>query len=298
MEPTTNPPENPPTDVESEISDNEDVIRKSSRTSKPVEHFAPPQKRKIEARKKLQAGEGKGLKLGDIEVVSKGISKAAADSEGLKRLHVCLFNSIGKESTRKRDIRAWNGSQNSEDRERIEKTLSTTKKQESILTFLDIPKDEGLKKPRAKRRASTARKRKISKTTRQGSGFSNFLTQRTKEMKSTESGKLLTPKEITEMLSVEWTSMTSVEKAAFGTPQKAGQKRKRSSTAGKTNAKKAREGLEEKKTDEPKKEDVKESEEETQINAEKESPEKLATDNREADDDVDIYEGISQEAGN
>lgn len=73
MEPTTNPPENPPTDVESEISDNEDVIRKSSRTSKPVEHFAPPQKRKIEARKKLQAGEGKGLKLGDIEVVGVGI---------------------------------------------------------------------------------------------------------------------------------------------------------------------------------------------------------------------------------
>lgn len=42
-------------------------------------------------------------------------------------------------------------------------------------------------------------------------------------------------------------SFPSVEKAAFGTPQKAGQKRKRSSTAGKTNAKKAREGLEEKK---------------------------------------------------
>ncbi|KAF4695793.1 hypothetical protein FOZ60_003388 [Perkinsus olseni] len=252
--------------VESEMSsEGEDIIRKSTRRSKPVEHFAPPQKRKVDVKKKVQAGEGKGIKLGDIEVVSKGISKAAVDGEGLKRLHVCLFNSIGKESTRKRDIRAWNGSQSAEDRERMEKTLTATKKQESlreiartlglpasqsrtaleesILRFLDVPKDEGLKKPKTKRRASAtgrapSRGAKGRGAGRQGSGFSNFLAQRTKELKATEAGKLLTPKEVTEMLSVEWTSMSSVEKAAFGTPQKAaGQKRKRSSTAGGAGAK-------------------------------------------------------------
>ncbi|KAF4676019.1 hypothetical protein FOL47_006819 [Perkinsus chesapeaki] len=254
----------PETESDAGTSEGEDIIRKSTRRSKPVDHFAPSQKRKIGAARKFHAGDGKGEKLGDIEVVSKGIGKAPVDGEGLKRLHLCLFNSVGKETTRKRDIRAWNGCQSAEDRERIEKTLKATKKQEnlreiartlglsssqsrtvleeSILRFLDVPKDEGLKKPKSKRRASVTGTRKKSKpSTRQGSGFSTFLAQRTKELKATEAGKLLTPKEVTEMLSVEWTSMSGPDKAAFGTPQKAGQKRKRGSAAGKAKAtKKAR----------------------------------------------------------
>jgi hypothetical protein len=52
---------------------------------------------------------GEGVSLGSIESTLTRISKLDSDHVTLKRLHLLLFGSVGKQSTRKREIRAWNG---------------------------------------------------------------------------------------------------------------------------------------------------------------------------------------------
>lgn len=53
--------------------------------------------------------QGTGTKLGDIEAIADNLKSIPSDDDLLKALHGVLFGGSGKKTTRKRDIRAFNG---------------------------------------------------------------------------------------------------------------------------------------------------------------------------------------------
>lgn len=53
--------------------------------------------------------QGTGTKLGDIEAIADNLKSVGSDDDLLKALHSVLFGGTGKKTTRKRDIRAFNG---------------------------------------------------------------------------------------------------------------------------------------------------------------------------------------------
>lgn len=128
---------------------------------------------------------GSGVLLGDIEFVNVGISKA--HNETLKSLHRLCFGTSGTATSRKRDLRRFNGyafdgnSSEFEKKKVMAMKLTTTEvnsiakilgserghtKEETVmnvLQYLQKPEDKGKKVPTSKKRRSTSKTTKGAK---------------------------------------------------------------------------------------------------------------------------------------
>ncbi|ORZ06132.1 hypothetical protein BCR41DRAFT_171525 [Lobosporangium transversale] len=153
------------------------------RERKQVERFAVPVVEKPE--KKLEIPHGKGVKLGDIPVVSANLDKLKVSDETVKGLHRLLFGRVTATKSPKNDIKAFYGfadlSEKEEEayeeklgkwtvgglRELIELfNLETGGDKdallERIMVFLKKPADSGLV-PRAQKLALEAKEKRAQK---------------------------------------------------------------------------------------------------------------------------------------
>lgn len=183
---------------------------------------------------------GHGMRLGDISKIAHNVDKAHAKNEGLKLLHRVLLGSDGTTSTRKKNIRNWNGTSVGEVLAGIRKRLSAIKTvkllkeiggilgisgsgerevvEKRMSEFLMNPNgsDAPLKKkksPKKSRKSSTSSSPKVTRVVEgPTSSFSVFLKKRAPEVTALGG---MTAQNVTEILALEWASMDDSERAQY-----------------------------------------------------------------------------------
>ena len=204
--------------------------RKSVRSKKVVERYRAPSPVK---RKSTTKTVGSGVALGDVSATVERIGKLDSDHDALKRLHAIMYGSVGQQTTRKKMIRAWTGTDD-EDRVKemsrmIELTkglslakeicqvlgLSTSKDREGLnavlLEYLTTP-TASVSSQTAKKRVKKSKKKSPKVKRQRVSGktpFECFLERREAELKAAGG---LTAAEITALLAREWKNMSEEEK--------------------------------------------------------------------------------------
>ena len=86
---------------------------------------------------------GSGVALGSIDATNDRLTRLDSDSEVLKRLHNILYGSVGKASTRKRQLRVWTGADSEIVRDSIRRLLGLTR---SLSLLRDIAGALGIEK--------------------------------------------------------------------------------------------------------------------------------------------------------
>lgn len=229
---------------ESPLADNEDsseIVSSSQengmmrgRSRKSTERFvgSSPLVAKV---KKITEPSGAGVKLGDITKIADKLYKVAVKDDALKRLHKVLYGSDGTATTRKKQIRIWNGTNNEATKKSMAAGLAGAKSvamlkdicsilslstggdraglEERIIDFLVKPL--GSSAPvKAKKVKKEKKKSKPSTTAGSVSSFSLFVKKRLPEIKA-QAGSSMSARDVTELLTMEWASMSSSEKAEF-----------------------------------------------------------------------------------
>ena len=200
--------------------------RKSNRSKRIVERFAQPSPAKPKTSSNDEAT-GSGVPLSENYKTIKALDKLKSDDESLKRLHMILYGSVGTQSMRKREVRKWNGTDDSAKRETITRVLELTKSSatlKDICSILGLSKTgpvegrrsviaEYLFKPTASKKAkkpSGGKKQKPAKKPRVDSTgvetFMDFINRRAPQVEA-ETG--LTPSQVTALLAREWKHMQS-----------------------------------------------------------------------------------------
>ena len=229
--------ESPEADSEGEL-DYKASIAKRSRKS--TERFAGASPAKIkEAVKRSIDSSGNGLRLGEITKIYEKLSKIPSKDDALKRLHRVLLGTDGTATTRKKEIRLWNGTASEATKEAMASALTGAKSvgmlkdicailslatggdrsslEKRILDFLVKPTGSTSAAPSKKPKKKVMMKQKETKTNKtssQGGGFGAFLSKRIPEVKRQAEGSM-TAKDITEILTFEWKNMSLQERAAY-----------------------------------------------------------------------------------
>jgi hypothetical protein len=228
------------------MADNEDssssegqVRQRSRRTT---ERFAGSSPVVIKSRKIAQPS-GTGIKLGEISKIADKLSKVAVQDDAVKRLHRVLYGSDGTATTRKKEIRLWNGTTHETRRTSMAAGLAGAKSvsmlkdicgilslasggdrtslEERILEFLVKPTGSTAPLNTKTRKKDSKKSPKKSSS----SGFSNFLKSRFAEVKA-QTGDSMTSRDISQLITMEWVNMTTAERKEFdsGKPKDASKK--------------------------------------------------------------------------
>ncbi|VDK72704.1 unnamed protein product [Onchocerca ochengi] len=136
----------------------EPIVREGKRQRHAVERLAAVSS--LPSRKVSLDAVGSGTSLGDIEFVNIGISKA--QNETLKWLHRLCYGTPGTATTRKRDLRRFNGFAFDDKSVDFDKKKTTAMKLTNnevmnVLHFLQKPEDKGRKITLAKKRRSSSK---------------------------------------------------------------------------------------------------------------------------------------------
>jgi hypothetical protein len=196
---------------------------------------------------KKEFGGGSGTPLGEISKIADKLYKVAVKDDALKRLHRIIFGSDGTATTRKKEIRLWNGTESEANKRVMQtglagaKSVSMLKDICSILNlqtggdrasledriFKFLLKPSGSTAPLPVKKAKKVKKEKPKKVKREtvakpvsssNSMFSMFMAKRLPEIKA-QAGASMGAREITELLTMEWSIMTPEEKAEFAAPK-------------------------------------------------------------------------------
>jgi hypothetical protein len=238
--------ESPMADNEiSSSGDESDVTEggRVGRSRKSTDRFlsaSPPSK----AKKSIEIGTG--TKLGEISKIADKLAKVPVKDDALKRLHRVLFGSDGTATTRKKEIRLWNGTTSAATKTAMTNGIAGAKSvamlkdicsilslatggdraslESRIVDFLVKPSGSTAplkpKKSSSKKTSSTKTKRSSSdKPKRSSSAFANFLKTRMDEVMARAAGSL-SARDVTELLTMEWKHMSESEKAGFGPSEK------------------------------------------------------------------------------
>ena len=200
-------------------ADEQHVDRKSNRKKRNIERFALPSPAKPKQTTPDEAT-GSGVALSENAHAVKALDKLKSDDESLKRLHMILYGSVGTQSMRKREVRKWNGTDDTTRRESITRMLDLTKSSatlKDICSILGLRKGstvdarrsaiaEYLFKPTASKKVKKPREKKPAKKPRveTDESFNDFLNRRAPQVES-ETG--LTPAQVTTLLAREWKHM-------------------------------------------------------------------------------------------
>ena len=182
---------------------------------------------------------GTGMKLVDITKIAEKLSKVAVKDDALKRLHRVLYGSEGTATTRKKEIRLWNGTVNHETKASMISGLSGAKSVQilkdiaSILSlatggdratlegricdFLLKPigsTDPVKKSKKSSKKSKSSKKIRGKKSESSSSAFSSFLKKRMSEVLAQADGSM-TARDVTELLTLEWKNMTQEERNEF-----------------------------------------------------------------------------------
>jgi hypothetical protein len=214
-----------------------EVRRQAKRSRKTTDRFAgvSPVQSKEPVKRSVDSS-GNGTKLGDITKIAEKLGKLPSKDDALKRLHRVLFGTDGTATTRKREIRLWNGTGSDETKSAMENALSGAKSvamlkdicstlnlatggdraslEERIVDFLVKPTGSTIATKKKKKQKSVSKKNKGKSETGGGEGFSAFLNKRFPEIKHQAEGSM-TARDITELLTLEWKNMSSNEREIF-----------------------------------------------------------------------------------
>jgi hypothetical protein len=210
----------------------------SGRSRKAVERMRPQSPELVKKFKPAPLS-GTGMKLGDISRIGEKLAKIPVKHDSLKRLHRILYGSEGTATTRKKEIRLWNGTVSEETKASMisglagAKSVQILKDIASILSLATggdratlesricefLLKPSGSSEPSKSSKRSSKKKsssKKIKKSN-SSSAFSRFLKTRMNEL-LTQSGGAMTARDITELLMFEWKNMTEDERGEFKPP--------------------------------------------------------------------------------
>ena len=239
---------------ESESDSDAPVAAAGGRSRKSTERFLgnSPQPK---AKKSVEVGMGSGVKLGEISKIADKLAKVPVKDDALKRLHRVLFGSDGTATTRKKEIRLWNGASSASVKASMANALSGAKSvamlkdicsmlslatggdraslEERIVEFLMKPtgstaplKKKSKSKDSSKKKSSKLSKKSSKKSespkktvTTPASAFSNFLKTRMAEVLHQANGSM-SARDVTELLTMEWKHMSEAEKAEFAPTEK------------------------------------------------------------------------------
>jgi hypothetical protein len=244
---------------ESPMADNEEssdelipdsFFSKGPRSRKTVDRFIGSSPVPVKAKKVPAESSGSGIPLGEISKIADKLYKTPTKYDALKRLHRVLFGSDGQATARKKAIRLWNGTESEEVKKSMKYGLSGVKSvnmlkdicgilaiavggdrtsiEERIFEFLvkptgsTAPLKPKSKKTKSKKSKSPKKEKSKSKPASKESGaspFSLFMQKRLPEIRS-QAGSDMSARDMTELLTVEWGSMSAVEKAQFSAPKK------------------------------------------------------------------------------
>lgn len=214
-----------------------EVQRQAKRSRKTTDRFAgvSPVQSKEPVKRSIDSS-GNGTKLGDITKIAEKLAKLPSKDDALKRLHRVLFGTDGTATTRKREIRLWNGTGSDETKSAMANALSGAKSvamlkdicstlnlatggdraslEERIVDFLVKPTGSTIATKKKKKQKSVSKENKGKSETGGGEGFSAFLNKRFPEIKHQAEGSM-TARDITELLTLEWKNMSSNEREIF-----------------------------------------------------------------------------------
>jgi hypothetical protein len=228
--------ESPEADSEGEVDYKANIAKRSRKST---ERFAGTSPAKIkEAVKRSIDSSGKGVRLGEITKIYEKLSKIPSKDDALKRLHRVLFGTDGTATTRKKEIRLWNGTVSDASKDAMASALTGAKSvgmlkdicailslatggdrstlEKRILDFLVKPTGSTSAAPskKPKKKVMKMKETKTNKTSSQAGGFGAFLSKRIPEVKRQAEGSM-TAKDITDILTFEWKNMSMQERAAY-----------------------------------------------------------------------------------
>jgi len=214
-------------------------IRGVRRSRKTVDRTlpSPPQANAGIKKYKPAPLSGSGIKLGDISKIADKLAKVAVKDDALKRLHRVLYGSEGTATTRKKEIRLWNGTVSEETKSAMAAGLAGAKSVQilkDIANILSVATGgdratlesricEFLLKPigstdplrkKTKKVKSSSKKKSSSSTSSSAGGFSVFLKKRMEEVLE-QAGGSMSARDVTELLTMEWKNMTTDEKEEY-----------------------------------------------------------------------------------
>ena len=244
----TSPPKRtlPVASSQSPMADNEGESSPSSgmagrRSRKSVERFLGASPLPSKKPKRVKEFEGSGIALGEISKIADRLYKVAVKDDALKRLHRILYGSDGTTTTRKKEIRLWNGTVSDVVKKQMQSGLVGAKSvamlkeicgilnlscggdrssiEERMFDFLLKP--AGSTAPLTAKKSKSKKPKKVSKSSKsQASGgggsssFSVFMKTRLPQIRA-QAGDSMTARDLTELLTMEWAAMTSLEKIQY-----------------------------------------------------------------------------------
>jgi hypothetical protein len=227
-------------DESSEIELTDRPLTKRNRKSveRLASTYSPPKKPST----KGLSDSGDGMRLGEISKFEARFSKVQVQDDAVKRLHRILYGTDGQLTTRKRQIRLWNGTNNEATKASMmngiggAKSVSLLRDIASMLgvsgsgdragierrLFEFLVKPTGSSSPIKKSKMN--KKQKVEKTkgkkkterstSSSSSGFSKFLLTRMAEVLK-QAGGTMSAKDVTELLTMEWKHMSASERSQY-----------------------------------------------------------------------------------
>jgi hypothetical protein len=227
--------------MDSPMADSEKTPRGEAarRSRKSVDRFVGSSPVIVKTKNNVEP-RGSGIPLGEISKIAEKLYKVAVKDDALKRLHRILFGSDGTSTTRKKEIRTWNGTSSDATKKQMQTGLAGAK---SVAMLKDIcgilnlatggdrsnletrifdflVKPTGSTAPIAAKKKSKSKISKKVSTKKPSSGsssFSAFMKKRLPEIKA-QAGGSMNAKDITELLTMEWARMTKDEKEEYSVP--------------------------------------------------------------------------------